>query len=118
MDWIQCFGIYVAIISLKERHRIPDLISYQSLIIQSSLYCQEGRWVVYDRRFRLKASAVAMTEWSCIDITVWKMAFPECYLAAGLSFLPRKALPYKPPQQSTTALTVPRMPGMERKSKP
>lgn len=98
MDWVQCFGVFMAIISLKEPHRIPDLIGYQSLIIQSSLHCQEGRWVIYDRRFRLKASAVVILEWSCIDITVWKMAFPERPLAGG-SYLPSKSLMYKPPQQ-------------------
>ena len=70
MDWIQCFGMYLAIISLREPHRIPDLIGYQNLIVQSSMDSHEGRWVIYDRRFRLKASATAIQEWSVIDITV------------------------------------------------
>ena len=39
MNWVQCFGVFMAIISLQEPHRIPDLIGYQSLIIQSSLQC-------------------------------------------------------------------------------
>ena len=29
LDWVQCFGVYVAIISFKEPNRIPDLIGYQ-----------------------------------------------------------------------------------------
>ena len=33
LDWVQCFGVYMAIISFKEPNRIPDLIGYQSLII-------------------------------------------------------------------------------------
>ena len=79
--------------SLKKPHRIPDLIGYQSLIIQSSLHCQEGCWIVSNRQFRLKASAVSTAEWSCIDIAVWKLAFPKCLLAPGLS-QPAKALPF------------------------
>jgi len=76
-DWVQCFGLFIAIISLKEPHRIPDLIGYQNLTMRSSFQCQEGCWAIYDRRFRLKASAVLISEWSAIDITVWKTAFPE-----------------------------------------
>ena len=33
VDWIQCFGMYIAVVSLKEPHRIPDLIGYQNLIV-------------------------------------------------------------------------------------
>jgi len=69
-DWVQCFGLFIAIISLKEPHRIPDLIGYQNLIMRSAVQCQEGCWATYDRRFRLKASAVLISEWSAIDITV------------------------------------------------
>ena len=78
VDWVQCFGVFIAIISRKEPNRITDLIGYQNLIIQSSIHCQEGRWVIYDRRFRLKASAAIIQEWSTIDFTIWKLAFPEC----------------------------------------
>ena len=45
--------------------------------MRSSVQCQEGCWVIYDRQCRLKASAVPIPEWPSIDITVWKMAFPE-----------------------------------------
>jgi len=33
VDWVQCFGIYIAIISHKEPNRIPDLIGYQSQLL-------------------------------------------------------------------------------------
>ena len=46
VDWVQCFGVFIAIISRKEPNRITDPISYQNLIIQSSIYCQEGHWVI------------------------------------------------------------------------
>ena len=35
LEWLQCFGIYVAIISCKEPHRVLDLLAYQHLIIQA-----------------------------------------------------------------------------------
>jgi len=83
----------MAIISLEEPHRIPDLISYQSLFT----YCQEGRWIVNARQLRLKALAVSTTEWSCINISMWKLAFPKYLLAPDL-YQSTKALPFKPPQ--------------------
>ena len=45
--------------------------------------CHAGRWVIYDRCFLLKASTVAVTEWSNIDITLWKLAFPNRLPSGG-----------------------------------
>ena len=70
VEWVQCIGVFIAIISCKEPNRITDLIGYQNLIIQSSIHCQEGCWVIYDRYFCLKASAAIIQEWSTIDFTI------------------------------------------------
>jgi len=77
VDWIQCFAVYTAIISRKKPKRVPDLLGYQSLIIGASTDCRQGKWVIYDRRFRLKASASHTEQWSTIDVTLWNMTFPE-----------------------------------------
>ena len=77
IDWIQCFAVYMAIISCHKPKRIADLLGYQSLIIGASMDCREGKWVIYDRRFRLKASASQNALWSVIDVTLWNMTFPE-----------------------------------------
>ena len=77
IDWIQCFAIYTAIISCKKPKRIPDLLGYQSLIIGASTDCHQGKWVIYDRRFRLKASASHTEQWSTIGVTLWNVTFPK-----------------------------------------
>ena len=77
VNWVQCFGVFIAIISRKEPNRITDLIGYQNLIIQSFIHCQEDRWVIYNRRFHLKASAAIIQERSTVNFTIWKLAFPE-----------------------------------------
>ena len=33
LEWAQCFGIYVAVISRTQPKRVPDLLAYQALII-------------------------------------------------------------------------------------
>ena len=73
--WLQCFGIYLAVIFWSAPHRILDLLGYQNLIIQGYLNYPDGRWVVYDRQFRQKASATSVPEWSVIDTTLWNLAF-------------------------------------------
>ena len=57
VEWVQCFGTYIAIITRTEPHRITDLLGYQNLIIQSYQKYQKGCWVAYDCEFRRKASA-------------------------------------------------------------
>ena len=39
MDWIECFGIYIAIMACSSPQRVADLIGYQSLIISASQKC-------------------------------------------------------------------------------
>jgi len=93
IDWIQCFAVYMAIISRHKPKRIADLLGYQSLIIRASMNCREGKWVVYDRRFHLKASASHIDQWSAIDLTLWNMTFPE---RAIQSRQPAGSTPYVP----------------------
>ena len=103
IDWIQCFGIYIAVFSHSAPDRVADLLGYQSLIISASQYHRAGRWVVYDRRFRLKASAKNIKIWSAIEVTIWNMVFPDYTLGSyqpGRSQLTIPANSYRPPRQT------------------
>jgi len=75
--WVQCFGMYIAIISRHKPKRVADLMGYQMIIMEASLGSGEGKWLTYDRRFRLKASASNLKQWATIDITIWNTTFPE-----------------------------------------
>ena len=94
IDWVQCFAIYMAIISRQKSKRVADLLGYQSLIIGASQDCHEGQWVTYDHRFRLKASASRISQWSVIDVTIWNMTFPE---KAIQCHQPQRSAPYNTP---------------------
>ena len=56
-EWVQCFGMYIAIISHYKPKRVADLMGYQMIIMEAFLGSCEGKWLTYDRCFRLKASA-------------------------------------------------------------
>ena len=73
LEWVQCFGIYLAVISRKESHRVVDLLGYQHLILQAHQEYHGDGWLGYDRRFCQRA--VPSRSWSTIDTTLWNLAF-------------------------------------------
>ena len=75
LEWIQCFGIYMAVLTQKYPERISDLLGYQHLIITASLEYEGDNWLGYDRQFRLTAAATQKTTWGYVDQTLWSLAF-------------------------------------------
>jgi len=83
MEWVQSFAVYMAVISRTKPQCIADLLGYQQRIIHASYNRQPGRWAVYDRQFRLKASATSSTDWSTTDLDIWNNAFPDVSVTQG-----------------------------------
>ena len=52
LKWLQCFSTYVSVVLRNNPERIPDLMGYQSLIIEASMEYKGDCWAGYDRRFR------------------------------------------------------------------
>ena len=77
MEWVQCFSIFIAVVHSSQPGRTPALIGYQNLIMRTSMLGQEGRWILYDRCFRLNASALRLQHWSTIDITWPFLSYPQ-----------------------------------------
>ena len=75
LEWIQCFGIYTAVLNLKHPDRIQDLLGYQALIVEACTEYNCEAWLGYDRRFRQNAAASTSTVWAKIDATLWNKAF-------------------------------------------
>ena len=75
IEWIQCFGIYTAVLSKSQPHRVADLLGYQTLILQAYMEFRGDRWLGYDRTFRLKAATQKDLKWATIDATLWSLTF-------------------------------------------
>ena len=75
LEWLQCYAVYVAVISKKQPERIPDLMGYQSLVIEAYMEYKNDCWIGYDRRFRQQAASQPHRPWSTIDSTLWTLAF-------------------------------------------
>ena len=54
---------------------IPDLIAYQTIIIEAHLKYEEDGWIGYDHCFWQRMVASSSGAWSHIDPTLWSMAF-------------------------------------------
>ena len=73
LDWVRLF---TAIVFRKQPERVPNLLGYQSLIIDAYREFKGDYWMGYDRCFRQRAAAVAQVDkWANIDITLWSLAF-------------------------------------------
>ena len=74
-EWLQGFAAYVAVLSKKQPHRIPDLMGYQLIILEAYAEFRNDGWLAYDRRFRQWAASHHKTRWAAIEPTLWSFAF-------------------------------------------
>ena len=42
LEWVQCYSIYVAVLTAKHPQKILDLLGYQALIVEACLECVAG----------------------------------------------------------------------------
>ena len=75
LAWIQCFGIYMAVLTQKHPEQMSDLLGYQHIIITASLEYEGDNWLGYDRQFRLTAAATQNPTWRYVDQTLWSLTF-------------------------------------------
>ena len=44
LSWIQCFGMYAAVVASKSPDRIPQLLAYQTMIVREARRCGGKGW--------------------------------------------------------------------------
>ena len=74
-EWVQCFGVFMAVVVSKSPDRIIDLLGYQSIIVEVSREYEGDTWLGYDRRFRQMTAATPGSKWATVNPTLWNMAF-------------------------------------------
>ena len=62
--WLQCFAIYVGVLSAKHPEAVPELMSYMVAIIRASEEYAGLAWVRYDAAHRRQAAANNNRKWS------------------------------------------------------
>ena len=52
LSWVQCFGIYTAVVASRYPERIQKLLAYQTLMVREARQCGGKGWLSYDSYFR------------------------------------------------------------------
>ena len=108
LEWLQCYSIYVAVVTEKIPEKIKDLLGYQALIIQVKMENEGDAWLGYDCRFRQIAASKPNLAWAQLDPTLRNLAFSgatkvaRCSHCFSLTHASKECdwAPQDPPQQA------------------
>ena len=73
--WIQCYGIYVAVLTSRQPHRSTELMAYQSIVAKASARYKWPSWVIYDQSFRQEMASTPGQSWARVDPTIYSLCF-------------------------------------------
>ena len=119
VEWVECFAIYIAVLSKKQPQRVPEMLGYLILILEAHTENAGDGWLGYDRRFRMAAAGNPSINWAAIDTTLWNLAFSgkarsaRCKHCFSLSHL-SKDCEWEPELPSMTPV-VANPPGVSRR---
>lgn len=74
VTWVQVFSSYILVLGTRYPDTLPELISYQLLILQHSQKFQYSSWLCYDMDFQTWAAQTGTQTWFQIN--------PQCYALA------------------------------------
>ena len=72
--WLQCFAIYVAVISGRHPEPVPELMLYMAIVRALEDYTGLA-WVCYDAAYRRQAAANGNRTWSRINPSLFSLCF-------------------------------------------
>ena len=70
LTWVQCFGIYISVLTPCYPEAIPELITYMIKIVGQAKRFRGKTWVLYDATFRRQAMASGNHQWSEVNGTL------------------------------------------------
>ena len=74
LSWVQCFGMYAAVLFSSQPDKTQQLYAYQTMIVREARRCGGKGWLAYDQIFRQQA-AVRATDWSKLNNSLYVTTF-------------------------------------------
>lgn len=74
LSWVQCFGMYAAVLYSSSPERLQQLYAYQTMIVREAHRCGGKGWLAYDQMFCQQA-AVRATDWSKLNNSLYATTF-------------------------------------------
>ena len=75
LSWVQCFGMYMAVVTSKFPMRIRELLAYQTLIVREARRCGGREWLAYDTHFRQQVVGDNLADWSRLNQSLYVVTF-------------------------------------------
>ena len=75
LSWVQCFGIYMAVVTSKCPERTKELLAYQTLIVREARRCGGKGWLAYDTHFRQQVVGNQSADWSKLNQSLYAVTF-------------------------------------------
>ena len=73
--WIECYSTLVLVLASHFPTKVPQLLSYQKMIVKAHrTYAGQG-WVTYDIAHRHRAANTKSLDWGIIDFTLYNETF-------------------------------------------
>lgn len=109
MSWVQCFGVYMAVVTSKFPERTKELLAYQTLIVREARRCGGKGWLAYDAHFRQQTVGDAKADWSKLNQSLYAVTFvaqgerdknKSCILCLESDHSEEQCALYTPPQRA------------------
>ena len=92
LSWLQCFGLYAAVVSSRFPEKTKELLAYQTLMITEARRCGGRGWALYDAAFRQQMVSFETTNFAKINQSLYATTFlayggpkrkfcPDCMMA-------------------------------------
>ena len=79
--WVQCFSMYMVVVTVKKPARTKNLLAYQAVISICSQKFRWPSWAVYDQNFRQEAAETGLKDWSKMEPSIYK----QCFTGAAIN---------------------------------
>lgn len=85
ISWVQCFGVYAAVVTAKHPDRILQLLAYQTMVVREARRCGGRGWQSYDAMFRQQAAISPSIDWSKLNNSLYSTTFLQQQNGRGRS---------------------------------
>lgn len=75
ISWVQCFGVYAAVVANKHPDRTQQLLAYQMMVVREARRCGGRGLQSYDAMFRQQAAISLSVDWSKVNNSLYPTTF-------------------------------------------
>ncbi len=79
--WVQCFGLYSAVVASQKPERVPELMTYMAIIAKASIKYKWPSWIIYDQNFCMEVAGNPSQSWARVDPSM----YAQCFTGQALS---------------------------------